>query len=66
MKRMYRCHFLLDIIQMQENFQKQGENISASNLLADITLKDAMNCISDQPHGIPYHKIQYESHLNVR
>ena len=43
---MYRRHFLLDIIQIQENFQKQGENISVSNLLADITLKDAMNYIS--------------------
>ena len=46
MKGMYRRHFLLDIIQIQENFQKQGKNISVSNLLADITLKDAMNYIS--------------------
>ena len=46
MKRIYRRHFLLDIIQIQENFQEQGENISVSNLLVDITLKDVMNYIS--------------------
>ena len=40
MKRMYGRHFLLDIIKIQENFQKQWENISVSNLLADITLKE--------------------------